>query len=1324
MISVIMPAYKAQQGITRTVESLLNQSYGDFEIICVDDCSPDGTVNILNQLSASDNRVKVIQNPENRGAGFCRNLGLSRAKGEYCLFLDCDDFFERDFIRDMYAKISETGADICFCNYTFVNSDGEEISRTDFGAGVENPFVPGEHFSHLYQLTHSVPWNKIFRTDFIKSHHMMYAELSSSNDLSFTLLAFSLATKIAYLDGSYIQYTKGDKKSTTMSLKDSHVENVLKAYDILLSNINRLSNGRDYYETFNVALNRSLNYRLKLRSNYRVSYKSQMSEDADFLKYRKESGCQGDLASAYIENQPLITIIVYVSGNPEFWTESLNSLVNQTFKSIRIVALNSLSDCDDILESFREKDSRISVVKSAVGDIYRNIQKVLRDITSPFVMFCKTGEIYKENACMEFFYGLIKSGKDICFSDIDLLVGDYSDYHFNVLKSDEYRSITDVKVNLQRLFAKASNKIYRNSIIRKNGLIFESETRFLESYCRLASDFSEIPVPLISETYFHKSEVVGKPDVSVIIPIYNVKSFLTDTLRSVCNQTLKNIEIICVDDCSTDGSGEIVELYRKIDPRIKVLRLERNSSALVSRKRGVEISTGRYVMFLDGDDALEKNACETAFNAIEKSGTDLLMFGTNVVNFRNQCSSRRIRRFKNFVAPYLSRIEKNDNLLGSVFEEKLFSFNLWNKIYAGDLCRSVVKDMPEYVFHKANDVFMMVYLLSGFRSYDGISDCLYDYKLGAGVTGTDLMSQEMFEVMLSEHDVFRKLEKHLESLNGDYAGVILNLRRKLMSESIVKFINNTQNIRNDDNMTALVNLWGYDDVVKSFAEYFWNEPKKISDKISGYLKCKRPDKNIKTIAFYYRSICNGGAQRVSQLLCDRLAAIRNTDGSYKYSVVLITDEADVGEKEYPLSRLVKRAFLPNKDLSKEALFASRYDGWRKIITENDIDVVISGHWMDECSFWDMLAVKAMGQTYYVSHSHNFFAVPFYHKNAYKTSGSVLATYINCDGVVNLSECDRLYTSMYCGNTVVIPNPLTFSPQKVPMNFLDNNTVCWVGRISHEKNPVDLIRAMNVVHQSIPDAELIIVGDGDESILKSMLATVDDLGLGDSVEFVGFTENVEKYYAKASLFVNTSKYEGFSMTFAEAMSYGIPVVTYDMPWLTFIENGGGIVTVEQNDYLELGNTMVRILSDRTYLRNLGTEARKNAASVAGAPIEEMWQNFLDGLSAYRSNVMTGDELKYRKMFDYLTSYSEQRYELTSDYHRRQNERLSNSNSELRAKNNEVYKALKDNMLELLRLKTDISHDDKTDGEVPVNPLGMSEKLLEKGAKLVRLFGRKQ
>jgi len=114
--------------------------------------------------------------------------------------------------------------------------------------------------------------------------------------------------------------------------------------------------------------------------------------------------------------------------------------------------------------------------------------------------------------------------------------------------------------------------------------------------------------------------------VSVIIPVYNIENYLKQSMNSVINQTLKDIEIICIDDCSTDNSLKILEEYAQKDSRIKILRQKINQGQGIARNCALDIAQGEYIMFLDPDDWFEPDACEIAYNHISKNQNDFSYF--------------------------------------------------------------------------------------------------------------------------------------------------------------------------------------------------------------------------------------------------------------------------------------------------------------------------------------------------------------------------------------------------------------------------------------------------------------------------------------------------------------------------------------------------------------------------------------------------------------------------------------------------------------------------------------------------------------------------
>lgn len=112
--------------------------------------------------------------------------------------------------------------------------------------------------------------------------------------------------------------------------------------------------------------------------------------------------------------------------------------------------------------------------------------------------------------------------------------------------------------------------------------------------------------------------------VSIIIPVYNVENYIRSCMDSVVNQTLKDIEIICIDDGSPDNSGKIVDEYAQADSRVHVIH-QKNSGASAARNRGIDESKGEYIKFVDSDDVLGLTACEICYNKAKSEDADIVL---------------------------------------------------------------------------------------------------------------------------------------------------------------------------------------------------------------------------------------------------------------------------------------------------------------------------------------------------------------------------------------------------------------------------------------------------------------------------------------------------------------------------------------------------------------------------------------------------------------------------------------------------------------------------------------------------------------------------
>ncbi len=231
-------------------------------------------------------------------------------------------------------------------------------------------------------------------------------------------------------------------------------------------------------------------------------------------------------------------------------------------------------------------------------------------------------------------------------------------------------------------------------------------------------------------------KMVSTPKVSIVVPVWNVENYLEECIQSMVNQTMEEIEIILIDDASSDRSLEIAREYEIKDKRIKLIAYEQNKSASQARKDGALLASGEYVMFMDGDDYLDENACEELYKIIEKEKVDIVHFGTKVICPEN-ADVTRIGNLKRMLLPYSGRLEGKDVFEGC-FVNSSYRFSIWNKIYSGKLIKKAFRCIQDGRFPKAQDLYAF-FVLSYFAiSYLGIPErSFYNYRFGAGITGTD-----------------------------------------------------------------------------------------------------------------------------------------------------------------------------------------------------------------------------------------------------------------------------------------------------------------------------------------------------------------------------------------------------------------------------------------------------------------------------------------------------------------------------------------------------------------------------------------------------------
>ena len=203
-VSVVMPVYNAEAYLRQTLDCLLVRNEVQFEVICVDDGSTDRSLEILREYEARDSRVRVITQ-RNAGAGAARNNGMRLARGEYLSFLDADDFFEPEMLRTAYdrAHTLETDITVFRCDQYFQDADVYADARytiNDSLLPLHQPFAGTEIECDIFKAFVGWAWDKLFRTEFVRSNGLKFQEQRTSNDMLFVFSAIVKAERISTMN--------------------------------------------------------------------------------------------------------------------------------------------------------------------------------------------------------------------------------------------------------------------------------------------------------------------------------------------------------------------------------------------------------------------------------------------------------------------------------------------------------------------------------------------------------------------------------------------------------------------------------------------------------------------------------------------------------------------------------------------------------------------------------------------------------------------------------------------------------------------------------------------------------------------------------------------------------------------------------------------------------------------------------------------------------------------------------------------------------------------------------------------------------------------
>ena len=727
----------------------------------------------------------------------------------------------------------------------------------------------------------------------------------------------------------------------------------------------------------------------------------------------------------------------------------------------------------------------------------------------------------------------------------------------------------------------------------------------------------------------------SSPRVSIIIPLFNDEEFVATALQSCLAQSLADIEIICVDDASTDATVEIVEEIRRGDARVRLIRQPENRSAFQARRVGIEAANAPYILFLDGDDELAPHAASATLRKATSAKADVVGFGVDIVT----ADARTPRRFEAALQPKFGELRAPDIIpaLFPVGEEA--NGHLWRYLFEKSLLTKAYKDIdPHLTFYRANDLPITFLALANATRYASTSERLYRYYFRRGTSGHVTESVQRFAFLLSGLDPIASIASQVEEIAA-HAPHPLSLqqcyesaRLHLIASILRSCVRETSGSLQRSCLALLEAKVGKLDLIRAAAAFCEEALGPLS------LATEEPPDSAserRSVLLHTAHLDTGGLQSVLLAQAEALSA-----AGYKVTIAVLRHAT----REIDLPAGVTIELITGNALD-------RVDRWLEICRDRSVDVIIDHHILyNENWAWHALAALSVGIPT-IGWIHNFALRPILDASE---RTSFLTTHLRLLWrVVTLSPSDVAFWKLRgVRHVVYLPNPLsplaldalrteherTYTPGRIEL--------VWWGRLDGPtKQVLDLVATARELKARGIDFKLTIIGPDSKNLsAESVQRAISRLGVDEHVELLGERTAVElpALLADAHALLSTSAIEGSPLTLLEAQAFGLPIVMYDLPWLTTAQDNGGMIRTPPNNPVALADAVREAFTSPQQYRALSDAARKFASTAALVDVDALTISLLnDTLPALYSPEPTVTDS--RLLIDWLVRFAEMNYQ---------------------------------------------------------------------------------
>ncbi|MBD3878632.1 MAG: glycosyltransferase [Quinella sp. 1Q5] len=645
-ISVIIPLYNAEKYIGECLDSVLAQSFKNFEVIVVDDCSTDNSVAIVESyIPKFDGRLRIAKTEENTGSpGDPGNLGVSLSRGKYLIILDNDDTITPDALEKLYSVAKDFNADVVVCE-RFYWIPEENWNNVEFrkelkpvsyqkGGFVSKPtLVPfdvarrvQDCFDHkfLWSL-----WHKLIRRDYLIENNIRFQNTLIQDMLATCCLVYTAKrfVRVPYV----INHYRVHKTSLYRKKRDSlqQLQTYMSALKVGFNYLDDFLNKREFFQKNPKVKQLAFStYFHEVWDNYiRIIYdKIPAGEREEAL--RKEF--------ANIDNTDLMAFLFNVFSDFEKLIETKTP--SPEFKPF-ITARIDL----ELRPQSKNADFQIFTIDAAEAEVFNPTRTTNNGIIYQVLSYKGQLEIVAK-ATVDGQFRMWLRGMDIRSpEDNSKRIPYWIDY-------------TNLTINEKTLFDKPISVCHDKPYRYKRDVKEGEELKIQVKWFPHRSDITQLETVTVQSPEeqvprkFKPFNDLGKEikqrkgKVSVIVFMYNAEKYIGECLDSLLAQTFQNFEVIVVDDCSTDKSVKIIEGYvSKFNEQLTFTKTEThlgNVCALLNV--GLNLACGEYVLFMDANDFIDKTALGVLYKVARESKADVVYTSRyRLMNRSNESSLKR-----------------------------------------------------------------------------------------------------------------------------------------------------------------------------------------------------------------------------------------------------------------------------------------------------------------------------------------------------------------------------------------------------------------------------------------------------------------------------------------------------------------------------------------------------------------------------------------------------------------------------------------------------------------------------------------------------------